>query len=236
MRLRCECGAPVAASNVNVTAAIATCAACGAVFSIAQGAERDAAQATRAVIPAAFSVPEPTALGAGATSYRDSARSGSGGRWRYRWFRWYAVFLVVFLVFWDTISFGFVGAGLAGGGLGYFSLLLPHAWVGVAMTYWTLAHLFNRSTIELDRAGLVVRSGPIPWRSLSRSRDDVAGFDVQRSWGNKGQPQFQVRVIDRDRRATRVLGGLTDEEATYLAGELNDTLRRDAGGASLPAR
>lgn len=228
MAIRCECGKPVHASGVNLAAAIATCDACGAVFSIAQSSPTPPAAALPlappSVVPDAFSMPEHAGAVA-ATGYRDSAEGG-GRRWSYRWFRWMYVFAAIFLVFWDTISFGIVFGGMRHGGAGVFSLLLPHAWIGAAMTYWTVAHLFNRSTIELGPAGIVVKTGPVPWRSFSRGRAEIAGFDVHRGMGNRGQPSFEVRVIGPDRRAKRVLAGLSQEEATYLASELNDALHR----------
>jgi hypothetical protein len=223
MSIRCECGAPVVASNVNVAAAIAKCDACGAVFSIGQAAPGAGARAhaTR-VIPDGFATPE-RAAGVMPVGYRDVKATGSS-EWTYRWFKLIHVFMVFFLLFWDTISFGFVIAGLREGGMGLLSLLLPHAWIGVALSYWTLAHLFNRTRIVLGPTGLTVKSGPIPWPSFTRERRDIVAFDVHRG-SNRNRGSCSVRVFGPDQRAKRILGTLGEEEANYLASELNDALR-----------
>lgn len=174
------------------------------------------------VIPDAFATPD-RASGVMPVGYRDVQAMGSS-EWTYRWFKWGHVFMVLFLVFWDTISFGFVIAGLQVGGFGLLSLLLPHAWIGVALSYWTLAHLFNRTRIVLGPTGLTVKSGPIPWPSFTRPRRDIVAFDVHRG-SNRKRATFSVRVFGPDQRAKRILGTLNEEEANYLASELDDALR-----------
>lgn len=223
MSIRCACGVPVVASNVNVAAAIAKCDACGAVFSIGGGAwvAGRPARATR-VIPDGFATPE-RAAGVMPAGYRHVNAIGSS-QWTYRWFKLTHLFMVLFLVFWNTISFGFVIAGVREGGFGLMSLLLPHAWIGVAVSYWTLAHLFNRTRIVLGPTGLTVKSGPIPWPSFTRERGDIEAFDVQRG-SNRNRGSWSVRVFGPDQRAKRVLGTLSEEEANYLASELNEALR-----------
>jgi hypothetical protein len=222
MKLRCECGVEVLAKNVNLAAAVASCEACGAVFSIDQS--KPAVEAPK-VIPLAFGVRESLGEEALPSAYRQ-ANQGAGARWTYRWFRWSYVFMVFFFLFWDAICSVFVVAGFSQGVMGLFSLLIPHVWVGVLGSYWVLAHLFNRSTITLTSQGLSVQSGPIPWPSKSIAREQISTLDVHKGWRNNNQQQFQVRVIDKDKRPKRLLSALTEEEARYLCDELNLELEK----------
>lgn len=226
MKLRCECGAEVLAKNVNLAAAIATCEACGSVFSIDQS--KPATLATPEppkVIPLAFGPRESLGDEALPSAYR-GATHGPGARWTYRWFRWSYAFMVLFFLFWDSICSVFVVAGFSQGVWGLFSLLLPHVWIGVIGSYWVLAHLFNRSTITLTSEALTVQSGPFPWPSKTISRALIQDFDMDKSWKNNNQQQFQVRVIDKDMRPKRLLSALTEEEARYLCSELTLELQK----------
>lgn len=228
MRIRCECGTPVEAANVNVAAAIAKCTACGAVFSVDRTAAWSAARPPSprtAVIPAGFvaSVIEPSQV---ATEYRAGALQPGLAQWVCRWFRWQYVPLVAFFVFWDALCGTFVVEGLRGGGLGLFTLLLPHVWIGVGGSYYILAHLVNRSTVTLDASGLRIVSRPVPWPSRHFHRDSIAGIDAHHGWGQPSQGQWHVRIIDRDKWARALLGSLTKEEATYLAHELEAAIAK----------
>ena len=158
-------------------------------------------------------------------AYRE-ASTGDAAQWTLRWFRWPYAFMVLFFIFWDAVCGSFVVVGLSGGGFGLFTLLLPHVWIGVIGSYWVLAHLFNRTTFTLTSQHFVVQSGPIPWPSKSIGREVISAFDVQKSWKNNGQEQFQLRVIDKEKRPSRVLGAITEEEARYLADALNHELER----------
>ena len=223
-KLRCECGAQLEAKNVNVAAALATCTSCGSVFSIAQPTPAEnVLRPTPRVVPTSITPRESLGAEARPGAYRE-ASSGDGARWTFRWFRWPYALMLLFFLFWDAVCGVFVVTGMAGGGFGLFTLLLPHVWIGVIGSYWVLAHLFNRSTLTLTSQSLVVRNGPIPWPSKSIARETISTFEAQKSWGNNGQEQYQLRVIDREKRPARVLGAITEEEARYLADALNTEL------------
>ena len=148
MKLRCECGAQVEAKNVNVAAAIASCLACGAVFSIDQSKSSEHAAPPR-VIPTSITPRESLRGEAHPGAYRE-ASAGEGARWTLRWFRPLYALMVLFFIFWDAVCGSFVVVGLSGGAFGLFTLLLPHVWIGVFGSYWVLAHLFNRTTFTLS--------------------------------------------------------------------------------------
>ena len=225
MKLRCECGVEVLAKNVNVAAAIASCEACGAIFSIDQSKAREPHAESSMLTPASFSVRESLGREVQPSAYRQVSQ-GAGARWTFRWFRWSYAGMALFFLFWDAVCGHFVVTGLRHGGIGYFTLFLPHVWLGVIGSYWVLAHLFNRSTIELTPQALTLQSGPIPWPSKSIPRESIRNFDVQTSWNNKGTERYQVRVIDNDKSPMRVLASIDEDEARYLCDQLNVELEK----------
>jgi hypothetical protein len=236
MSLRCSCGKPVHFASVDAATETARCPWCGAVFSAAgRLAETHGAPAlasTRdapalAAAPAPHAIPdtfteEKLARPARAPTYRESARPDGGKRWTYRWYRWRAI---PGIVVWAAMTFGMRGLGFSEGPLFWVFLLS-----GGGAIYSAIAHLFNHSTIALDRAGLTVRSGPIPWRWITRRRDELRGFETRAQGGKGLNPTFEVRILRRTGSARRLLGDMSVDEANYLASQLNEALQRDGGG------
>ena len=221
MRIHCQCGAAVEAANVNVAAAIASCTACGAVFSLAAPKrEVDVAE----VIPASF-VTEHGPDRLEGRAYRTGALEPGVHRWTYRWFRWWYLPILLVLLIWDGFCGFFVGGVIAeSGAAGIATIAIPHVWIGILGSYWVVAHLFDRSKVELDASRIRVVHGPVPWRGTEFARAEVASVDAHAGWRQNGQATWQVRVVSPARRASKLIGGLDEEEAKYLASELRQAL------------
>jgi hypothetical protein len=233
MGLRCACGKPVHFASVDAATETARCPWCGAVFSAAgrlaetHGAPAPALAAAAGphAIPEAFTEEKLAQRPARAPSYRESARPDGGKRWTYRWYRWQHALAIPGIVVWLVLVAGPLD-------------IIPHSgmpfwWAvlgGACGVYSALAHLLNHSTIELSRAGLTVRSGPILWRSITRRRDELRGFEARAEEGRRLYPRFEVLILRRTGRARRLLGDMSVEEANYLASQLNEALQRDGGG------
>lgn len=213
------------AQDVNVAAAVATCPACSAVFSIAQKTRAPQAEPLT-VIPDAFA-PSRRMRSEPVGGYRESTPPGVR-RWELRWFRWPYLLFIPFFGFWDSIVGVFVVASIGGHGFGWGVLLMPHLWVGIIGPYVALAHLLDRSRIELGREELSVKHGPLPWPGVRVPRSEIVDVDAsQGGWpmgGTGNRSSWQVRVIGPDRRARKILGALNAEEASYLAAELRRAL------------
>jgi len=222
--LRCSCGATLEAPNVNVGAGVATCAACNRVFSVAAAPRADLALPR--VIPDAFEAPGSEDEIEG--GYR--ARPGATQRvWRYRWFAWTSVALIIVGVIFTGMSSVFiVGAIASAGVMGLLSLLLPHFWVGICVLYWGIAHLVNRTTITVSGGEIRAVTGPLPWPGVTRRRSEILRADHSVvGWGRGYARQYAVRLVDHGQRARKLLGGLTEEEARYLSDGINEALIAD---------
>ena len=230
MGLRCQCGKPVHFANVNNATAMATCPSCGMVFSTTGATVKTLEAPDAPVIPEAFTAGERFEIQPSTAGYRETARQGGGTRWTYRWFRWWHLLGVPGFVVWLGLVLGGGPGFIRHDGLLWW--FLPFA---VGLLYMIIAHLFNSSAIELSQAGLSVRSGPIPWRSITRARDGISGFEARgHPWTRPGfggqNARFEVQIVGSDGRRARLLGDMTVEEANHLASQLNAELRREADG------
>ena len=85
----------------------------------------------------------------------------------WRWFRWPIVFLIFFCIAWDSFLCFWYSMALSTdlGGMNLIMIIFPiaHVAVGVGLSYYTLASLFNRTTVRLDRKRFSVQHDPVPW-------------------------------------------------------------------------
>lgn len=149
-RIPCRyCAAPLAAADVNVQLAIAKCASCHAVYSLADEArlrgESPVEGKLKTAMPKNFQVEK---LDGVLTITRT-------------WFTPGVIFALVFVVFWGVVTVGFLANAK---GLGSaFLIQMFFGGVTLALGYWTLAHMFNKTIITVGGGQLMVRHGPIPY-------------------------------------------------------------------------
>lgn len=162
------CGAKVPAADVELSLLLAKCLACDEVFSFGDAVGRPDAEAVgRAAGAAPDAAPDrpPIPLDHGVVE-----REEAGGLiLELRWFGLQGVFLLVFALFWN----GFLAvwysialtALLSGDGEAVMMVVFPliHVAAGLGIGYWSIATLLNRTTIRVDRHGIAVRHGPLPW-------------------------------------------------------------------------
>ncbi|QDU78843.1 hypothetical protein Pla110_05470 [Polystyrenella longa] len=89
----------------------------------------------------------------------------------WKWFNWGILFLVFFCVIWDGFLVVWYFIAATQGMDGKFSLIaflfpLLHVAVGALLTYYTIASLFNRTTILVGDHRLSIKHGPIPWKGV----------------------------------------------------------------------
>lgn len=168
MKVVCPaCRAQVPAEAINIAAMTAVCRGCSEVFAIA------GAGAGSAIPPAPASRPRYVV---------HDELSGGGLRLAWGWWRWGYLFLACFAAAWDGFLVFWYAAALSGLGRSgtehawsWFAILFPvaHVAVGVGLTYFLVAAVFNCTTIDLDGQTLRVRHGPVPWlgnRELAREQ------------------------------------------------------------------
>ncbi|MEB2313031.1 MAG: hypothetical protein OZ921_01570 [Sorangiineae bacterium] len=209
------CHTPFAPGNVNLELGIASCLTCGSVREI--GARRGALQR------GGRSSADATGL-----TVSDDAPSPMV---RWSWRGWQVLFLLVWCVIWNSILFQTVGTVVAEGAIQVLAFASIHIAVGVGMTYFLVASMFNSTTVSVDAEEVSVRHGPLPWwggRILARAQ--IRQFYVIEVRGSKGRRTYDVMTeLDRGDR-TKLVGGLTQGRARFL----EDWLERHTGIADQP--
>jgi len=95
-----------------------------------------------------------------------------------RWFSRTTVGLAVFCVFWDGfLILWYLIAVFSKSGKEMFLGPIAHVFIGIILTYITLAGFVNRTVISFDRQNLTVRHRPLPW------------------WGNRTIPMREIDQI-----------------------------------------
>ncbi len=88
---------------------------------------------------------------------------------RFGWFHYSAIFLVFFCVFWDGFLVFWYALTLGSAPLIFNLFPLLHVSVGVGLTYYTICLFVNRTDVLVDRYGISVRSGPLPWPGANKN-------------------------------------------------------------------
>lgn len=163
------CAADIPAKDVELSLMIAKCASCDAVFSFADRVGHSEEEAIGLMLG------EEPRLAEGATrpvpTDHKVKELDAGDRLTLTigWFSFQTVFLAFFAVFWNGFLLVWYSIGIAGmlaGETGMvFMLLFPvlHVAAGVYVGYTAITGFVNSTTVTVDRNGIDVRHGPLPW-------------------------------------------------------------------------
>jgi hypothetical protein len=153
--LKCpSCGSFFRAGDLDAARGVLTCRFCRVLtlFSTPSSAPSGPPPRGEVALPARFTIEE---------------RADGGLAIHRRWFRPQFLFLLGFCVIWFGALSVFYAGILASGAPGFAALFpLLHVGIGLWIAYFTLAGLFNTSTITVHDETLSVRHGPLPWRGV----------------------------------------------------------------------
>lgn len=204
--LKCpSCGSFFRSEDFDSAKGLLTCSFCKALMTLQPppGAQRGEL-APRAEVP----------LPPGITVNKTREGLELRRRWFQPTFLFLAAFCVAwnaFLVFWYSIAFTQHAP--------WIMVVFPvaHVAVGVGLTYWTLAGLFNTTTIRVERRRLVVRHAPLPWKGPGAIESaDVEQLYVKstKHHGKHGvRWSYAVWIVRRDQRSLSLVGGLPEPDA-----------------------
>jgi len=232
MKVYCpDCGAQIAAEDLNLDKLLARCRACNSFFSFADAAraETGAGIARVAGREIASTIPRPPRIQV----------EDTGQDWiaKWRWFSPAVVFLIFFCIAWDAFLIFWYSMALTKHAP-WIMVIFPvaHVAVGVSLTYFTLATLMNTTTVRANRNEVSVQSGPLPWfgnRQLQSAAVKQLFSRTINSSGNSpgfnhtnGNISFGVFAVLADGRTIRLIGGLKDTtEAAFLQQQLENRLQ-----------
>ncbi len=215
MQIECpSCHTQILSDDMNLNNMVAKCRQCHALVSLnrfVSTAKSNADLPQRIERP---QVPLPTGF--------QVEDAGFGLTISRRWFSCVILFLVFFciawnsfLVFWYSMAFG--------NDFPWFFKVFPiaHVAVGIGLTYFTLAGLFNRTTIRVDDQYLKVRHGPIPWlgnQTLPSNEIDQLYTQEQTHHGKHGvYRSYKVCALTRDGRKVVLISNLQEvDQALFI--------------------
>ena len=217
---RCRnCGASLELGRIDRTLGTVTCAHCGGLHLLAtpdgKGPAPPAGAAPRPRTPATRErglVPLPA---------RFDVHRGDGAL-QVRWAKGNKVGAVLLAAFAAAWGIGAVGSGLV--------FLAP---VSLGILYLAAVRGINRTTLRIERGGVSVRQGPLPWRGARRDvpREDIAQLFssehvTRTNNGSDGHRQVQeyrsyrLQAIDRAGGKRLLVGGLSSaDQALWLERE-----------------
>lgn len=216
MQLTCpQCQAPIPASDVNVASMAAKCAACDSVFSFADDVAAPSHKPVEPVqLPSRFTIDE----------------RGSELIITRRWFSSVIVFFIFFCLFWD----GFLVVWYIIAFTGQSPLIMKifpigHLAVGVGLTWFTIAGVFNRTTIAVNYDRLSIRHRPIPWfGNREIPANHIEQLFVDTGFTQNNRQTYRVRARTNRSKTIKLIGGLKNrEEALFIEQQVEKFLGID---------
>lgn len=156
-----------------------------------------------------------------------------------RWFAWFVLLLIPFCIAWDGFLLFWYSVALKPGAPWIAAVFpLVHVTVGVALTYFTLATLFNRTVIRVESGRLSIRHSPIPW--MGNADLDASNLDQlyckEKTHRNKSGVSYtyEVWAVLREGKSRKLLStSMEQDQALYIEQRLEQALgirdRRVAG-------
>ena len=138
----------------------------------------------------------------------------TGSQVCFRW-RWYSSsiwmqkktrFWVFFCIAWDSFLVFWYSLAVVNPGMPwlffpgmpwlFFVSTIPHVAVGVGLTYYTLALLFNSTVVIVDHETVRIRHGPIPWPgNVTLPVEEITRLHVQSKPGNLYMPAESYTIV-----------------------------------------
>ena len=157
----------------------------------------------------------------------DCVESASLTTIRRVWISWKVAPLILFAIGWDSFLIFWYSTALKSHPP-LMAVLFPlgHVAVGIGLTYFIIASLFNKTDIECNALGVRVQTYPIPWMGNCAVRaEDIKGVVLRQRTGNQNNVSYTVMYIDASRKERKLVRGLTEyEQAAFIAQVIKSTL------------
>ncbi len=155
-----------------------------------------------------------------------------------RWRSMILLFLIPFCIAWDSFLVFWYSKAFSGQ-MPWIMIIFPigHVAVGVGLTYFVLATLFNHTVIIAGQGRLRISTGPIPWgRNIDMSSSDIdqifSKSKTNRS-RNGSSMTYTLWAVLHNSTTIKLMGSVDDEDqALFIEQKLRKALGiRDQTGA-----
>ena len=213
--LKCpNCAAQIKTGDCDPAKGIATCGYCRSMITLPGYRPTQEKKRLTMPLPPGMSIDE----------------SAGGTIITRRWFSVAILFLIFFCVAWDAFLIFWYGIAFTTHAPWIMTVFpLVHVAVGVGLTYFTLAGIFNRTWIKAVDGVVSVLHGPLPWAGnqvIPCSEIEQFFCKEKVSHGKNGPSvRYEVWFARHDGTSRKLLGGtLTDEQAIYVEQRLEKAL------------
>lgn len=144
-----------------------------------------------------------------------------------RWRSWQVLPLILFAIAWDSFLIFWYANALSAKNTPWLMVVFPigHVAVGLCLTYFVIASLFNKTELTLSADRVCVKTAPLPWlHNQTLKASDIRSVWVQRTGKTNGQARFEVRFRNPENRSKKLISGLDGEQAAFIEHHLNATL------------
>ena len=139
----------------------------------------------------------------------------------WRWFSLQYIFLAFFCVAWDAFLCFWYGMALSSRGAPWIMIVFPifHVAIGVGLTYYTLAGLFNHTTVRVDRRSFSVQHSPLPWfGAVDIPIQDLQQLYTQEKMSRDSQnpATYQLNAALKNGRKLKLASNLNDPDISFF--------------------
>lgn len=221
LKLACQqCGAPIAAANINIEKAIAKCDMCGCVFSFDQLLPRNE-ETTKP--PLNIELPEGI----------DILKLTHELTLYIKWSNAFNKFLLLFAAIWNSVVLLFVIIAIATGTWIILLFISIHLSVAIGLSYYLIAQWLNTTQISVTGQRLAITHQPV-WVPLYKNRE-IDSTSIKQLFcsqyeagkvNNRPQYAYEVKLITQSGEEIRLMHGLKKAvQAQYIEQQIEQYLR-----------
>jgi hypothetical protein len=157
----------------------------------------------------------------------DLINDDNGTTIRKVWLTWLVAPLAIFAVFWDSFLFFWYSKALAQPNTEFMALFFPigHVAVGIGITYYVVASLFNKTDVVISLSGIKVSTGPFPWfGDRNIQREEITDIIVRERSGNRNRRTYTVMYVDFSKKERKLIASIPEsDQAEFIAQTIRDT-------------
>ncbi len=160
----------------------------------------------------------------------DLVPAADGAVIRKTWLSWSVLPLAIFVVVWDSFLFFWYSNALAKSNIPWIMIVFPigHVAVGVGLTYYVIASLFNKTDVIVTLSGVQVRTYPAPWPGNKNvGAGDITDVIVrERARPRRGghSVTYSVMYAGQSRKERKLISVSQLDQAEYIANAIRAAL------------
>jgi hypothetical protein len=143
------------------------------------------------------------------------------------WRTWLVAPLAIFAIFWDGFLLFWYSQAISQPSPAETMILffpLIHVAMGVCITYYVVASLFNKTDVVISLSGIKVSIYPVPWfGSKEVKREEITDIIVRERYGNRNRRSYAIMYVDFSRKERKLIASIPEsDQAEFIAQTIRD--------------